>query len=63
MIVDLGKTEAVLSKEQAPGENYRPTERVRVYLIDVEKDLKGPQHNTFKDASRDGCKALELEVP
>ncbi|MEK7850883.1 MAG: NusA N-terminal domain-containing protein, partial [Deltaproteobacteria bacterium] len=43
MVVDLGKTEAILpQKEQVPGESYRPTERVRAYLVDVKKTSKGP---------------------
>lgn len=64
MIVDLGKTEAVLSqKEQVPGENYRPTERVRAYLVDVKKTSKGP--NIILSRTHPGmvAKLFELEVP
>ena len=64
MIVDLGKTEAVLSqKEQVPGENYRPTERVRAYLVDVKKTSKGP--NIILSRTHPGmvAKLFEMEVP
>lgn len=64
MIVDLGKTEAVISqKEQVPGENYRPTERVRAYLVDVKKTSKGP--NIILSRTHPGmvAKLFELEVP
>ena len=42
IIVDLGRTEAMLPmKEQVPRENYRPNDRLRAYVIDVNKAAKG----------------------
>ena len=44
IIVDLGKAEAVLpAKEQVPRENYRPGDRIRAYVLDVNNQTKGAQ--------------------
>ena len=44
IIVDLGRAEAVIPrKEQVPRESYRPGDRVRAYVIEVNKVAKGPQ--------------------
>lgn len=44
IIVDLGRAEAVLpAKEQVPRENYRPGDRIRAYVMDVNHATKGPQ--------------------
>ncbi|MDO4557035.1 MAG: transcription termination factor NusA, partial [Lachnospiraceae bacterium] len=38
------KTDAVLSKnEQVPGEVFRPTERIKLYIIEVKDTNKGPK--------------------
>lgn len=64
MIVDLGKTEAILpEKEQVPAEIYRPTERVRAYLVDVKKTSKGPQIILSRTHPGMVAKLFELEVP
>lgn len=42
--VNLGKIEAVLSKQdQIPGELYQPHDRIKVYVAKVENTSKGPQ--------------------
>lgn len=42
--VNLGKIEAVLSKqEQIPNEVYKPHDRIKVYVTKVENTSKGPQ--------------------
>lgn len=42
--VNLGKIEAVLSKqEQIPGEEFQPHDRIKVYVTKVENTSKGPQ--------------------
>ena len=42
--IDLGKVDAVLSKnEMIPGETFEPTERIKVYVIDVKSTSKGPK--------------------
>lgn len=44
IIVDLGKTEAILPvREQAPRENYRIGDRIVAYCVDIEKNARGPQ--------------------
>jgi N utilization substance protein A len=64
VIVDLGKTEAVLPPpEQVRTEHYRPQQRVKVLLAEVHKAAKGPQvvvSRTHKDLLR---RLFELEVP
>ncbi|HEX5479848.1 MAG TPA: transcription termination factor NusA [Dehalococcoidia bacterium] len=64
VIVDLGKTEAVLPPpEQVRTEHYRPTQRLKVLLIEVFKAAKGPQVVVSR-THRDLLKRLfELEVP
>lgn len=42
--VNLGKVDTVLmEKEQAPGEFFRPTERIKLYITDVTDNGKGPR--------------------
>lgn len=62
--VNLGKIEAVLSKqEQIPGETYEAHDRIKVYVTRVENSTKGPQ--VFVSRSHpDLLKRLfEQEVP
>ena len=42
--INLGKADAVLSEnEQAKGENFQPTERIKVYILEVKDTPKGPR--------------------
>ncbi len=42
--VDLGKAQAIMpGSEQIQGEHYYPGQRLKVYLKDVERGLRGPQ--------------------
>ena len=42
--INLGKADAVLMEnEQVKGEVFRPTERIKVYVIDVKSTSKGPK--------------------
>ncbi|UCE23517.1 MAG: transcription termination factor NusA [Candidatus Zixiibacteriota bacterium] len=44
VIVNLGRGEGILPiKEQIPREKFRQGDRVRAYILDVQKSLKGPQ--------------------
>jgi N utilization substance protein A len=44
VIVEIGRAEAVLSeREQIPGERHGPGDRVRAYVVEVKKGVKGPQ--------------------
>ena len=64
VIVDLGRAEAVLPPQEAtPTERYRNGQRLKVYILEVGKTVKGPQvvvSRTHKDLLR---RLFELEVP
>jgi len=64
LYISIGRAEAVLfSKEQIPGETYRQGERLRAYILDVQKNSKGPQ--IFLSRTHPGflIKLFEMEVP
>lgn len=63
-IIDLGRAEALLPPpEQARTEHYRPTQRLKVMVVEVQKAAKGPQVIVSR-AHKDLLKRLfELEVP
>ena len=64
LYVSIGRAEAILfSKEQIPGETYRQGERLRGYILDVQKNSKGPQ--IFLSRTHPGflIKLFEMEVP
>ena len=42
--INLGKVDAVLSEnEMIPGETFEPTDRIKVYVMDVKSTSKGPK--------------------
>ncbi|MCH5250639.1 MAG: transcription termination/antitermination protein NusA [Lachnospiraceae bacterium] len=42
--INLGKTDAILNEnEQVRGESFRPTERIKVYILEVKNTPKGPR--------------------
>ncbi len=64
LYINIGRAEAVLlTKEQIPGESYRQGERLRAYILDVQKNSKGPQ--IFLSRTHPGflIKLFEMEVP
>jgi N utilization substance protein A len=64
LYISIGRAEAVLfSKEQIPGEVYRQGERLRAYILDVQRNAKGPQ--IFLSRTHPGflMKLFEMEVP
>ncbi len=64
IIVDLGKTEAILPKsEQSPKETYRQGERIRAYILEVRKTPKGPHIVLSRTNSGLVRRMFELEVP
>ena len=64
IIVDLGRAEAVLPlKEQVPRENYRPNDRLRAYVSEVNKNSKGSQIVLSRTAIEMLTKMFEQEVP
>jgi N utilization substance protein A len=64
VIVDLGKTEAVLPiKEQIPGEAFRVGDRVQGYLLQVQQTQKGPRIILSRSSELFLMKLFELEIP
>jgi N utilization substance protein A len=64
IIVDLGRAEAVIpAKEQVPRESYRPGDRIRAYVTDVNKVAKGPQIMLSRTSIDFLIKLFEQEVP
>ncbi len=64
VIVDLGKTEAVLAPtEQTPGEEYHFNERLKSYIVEVKKTTKGPQIMISRTHPGLVKRLFELEVP
>ncbi len=64
IIIDLGRAEAVLPlREQVPRENYRPGDRLRAYVTDVNKNAKGSQIVLSRTCMELLLKLFEQEVP
>lgn len=64
IIVDLGRAEAVIpAKEQVPRESYRPGDRVRAHVVEVNKVAKGPQIVLSRASIDFLVKLFEQEVP
>ena len=64
LIVDLGKTEAFLPKsEQSNKEEFRQGDRIRAYVLDVKRELRGPQIILSRTNPNFVKRLFELEVP
>ncbi len=64
VLVDVGKTLAILPREeQIRGEFYRPGQRFKFYLLDVEETPKGPSIILSRAYPKFISKLFELEVP
>ena len=62
--VDLGKVEGVLPPaEQVPGEKYIHGERLRCYVLQVRKGMRGPQITLSRTHANLVRKLFALEVP
>ena len=62
--VELGKTDGILpEKEMIPGEEYEMNERIKVYVLEVRKDNKGPQVVVSRTHPGLVKRLFELEVP
>jgi transcription termination/antitermination protein NusA len=61
---DIGKTLGVLVKEeQIPGEFYRPSQRLKLFVVKVEENPKGPLIFLSRAYPKLISKLFELEVP
>lgn len=64
VLVDLGKVEGVLGPtEQIPGELYRVNDRIKCYVLEVQKLAKGPQVKLSRTHPGLLKRLFELEVP
>jgi N utilization substance protein A len=64
IIVDMGRAEAVLPKEeQVRRENYRQGDRIRAFILDVKDVQKGPQIVLSRTYPKFVAKLFEMEVP
>ena len=62
--VDLGRVEGVLPKKyQSPRETYHPNDRIKAYIVEVNKTKTGPQIVLSRTHAEFVRKILELEVP
>lgn len=64
VFVDIGKTTGVLfPEEQIQGERYRLGQRLRVLILEVQKEVRGPNIILSRAHSKMLAKLFELEVP
>ena len=65
VVMDLGRLEGIMpSKEQIPTEKYRVNDKIKGYVMDVEKGAKGvPQVIVSRSHPDFVRKLLELEIP
>ncbi len=64
IIVSIGKAEALIPyREQSPRETYRPGDRIRAILVEVEKSSKGAQVILSRTSPELVLSLFELEVP
>ena len=63
IFVDLGKSEAVLpGREQVPGEEYQPGDRIRAILLNIESTPRGPELILSRGSPRFVRRLFEVEV-
>ncbi len=64
IILDLGKTEAVLPRsQQCPKDRYKQGDRVRAYIQEVNRTAHGPQIVLSRSDAQFVKKLFEIEVP
>jgi N utilization substance protein A len=64
IVVDLGRTESYIPpREQIPGEQYKPGDRIQGYIADVRQTTRGPQIIMSRADERYLMKLFEIEVP
>jgi N utilization substance protein A len=63
-IIESGRIEALLPRDQMiPKENLRPGDRVRAWLMKIDRQARGPQLILSRTAPQFIMKLFELEVP
>jgi N utilization substance protein A len=64
VIVELGKTQGILPlSEQVKGERYKPGQRLRLYILEVESTPKGTEVILSRSHKNLLRRLLELEIP
>lgn len=65
VVMDLGKLEGIMpSKEQIPTERYRVNDKIKAYVLNVERGEKGAPHALVSRSHPDFVrKLLEFEIP
>lgn len=64
VIIELGKAEGILTaNEQVPAERYNFGDRLKLYVVDVNKTNKGPQVSVSRSHPGLVKRLFELEVP
>lgn len=65
VVLDLGKLEGIMPvKEQIPTEKYKVNDKIRAYILDVERGIKGAPQVIVSRANNDFVRKLfELEIP
>jgi len=63
LYIDLGKAEAIMpAKDQVPGEEYQPGERIRCILTEIQSTPRGPEIILSRASPRFVRRLFELEV-
>ncbi len=63
LCIDLGKAEAIMpSREQVPGEDYAPGERIRCFLLKIEASNRGPELILSRSSPKFVRRLFDLEV-
>jgi N utilization substance protein A len=64
VIVDIGRGEAILRRNEKIGrESYRPNDRIRVYIKDVRREVRGPQIFLSRTDPQFMAELFKMEVP
>ena len=64
IVVTIGRGEAIVPhREQSPRENFKPGDRIRAFLLEVEKSPRGPQIVLSRACPEMVRCLFELEVP
>lgn len=65
VVVDLGRIEGImLAKEKIPTEKYRVNDKIKAYIVDVERGVKGAPQVLISRSHPDFVrKLLEFEIP
>ena len=63
-LVNMGRIETLLPfSESIPGENYRPSDRIKIFIVETKKTPKGPMVNISRTHPNFLKKLFEIEIP